>query len=296
MLLSIIKILFLFLLGTIFWSFWSVLVFRLMKFQYASDSEKIKILKSIFFWRSYCLNCWTKLKFFDLIPIFSFLLNKWKCRYCKTRISSVYFWLEVISGLIFVFVYVLLSKFYVEDVNFRIFYFWFTIYLWLFWLLVVGDFLYYYLIEALWIVWFLWTIFWLFLGIGNFKVWFYWGILFLSFFLFIYLFSKFYVKLRFKKENLEGIGFWDVMVGFILWLGLGYIYKISFFDIENIVFYFLVYIILSSFIWLVVAWIIFLYNKIFKSQTIWWSIPFLPPMFFAYISLIIFIVFKFKIF
>ena len=285
-----IKILFLFLLGTIFGSFWSVLVFRLMRYQYASKLEKRKILKSIILGRSYCPNCGTKLKIFDLIPLVSYLLNKWKCRYCWKEISGLYLWLEIISGFIFVFVYILLSKFFVESIYFWIFYFWIVIFLWFFWLLVVWDILYYYLIEGLWILVFFWLVIWLFFNIGDFKVGFLWWIVFFLGFLFIYVFSKLYIRFRYKKYDVEWFWFWDVMVGFLIWLSLWYLYKIVQFDIENIVFYFLVYIILSSIVWILIALWLFVYSWFFNKQSRGNSIPFLPPMFVAYIIFMLFIV------
>jgi len=81
-----------FILWTMFWSFSSVIISRL-------KSGK----KWILTWRSECPNCKTKLKTKDLFPIFSYLLNKWKCSYCKTKISTSYIIYEILMGIIFVF-------------------------------------------------------------------------------------------------------------------------------------------------------------------------------------------------
>ncbi|MHB8443145.1 MAG: prepilin peptidase [Patescibacteria group bacterium] len=52
--------------------------------------------------RSMCPLCKHKLSFFDLIPIFSFIFLKGKCRYCKEKISYQYIIIEVLTGVIFV--------------------------------------------------------------------------------------------------------------------------------------------------------------------------------------------------
>lgn len=49
--------------------------------------------------RSFCLTCAHQLSGFDLVPIFSWLLLKGKCRYCHSPISPSYAWIELISGL-----------------------------------------------------------------------------------------------------------------------------------------------------------------------------------------------------
>lgn len=52
---------------------------------------------------SYCPHCKTKLQWFELIPVLSFVIQKGKCRTCKNRISSQYPLVELITGIIFVF-------------------------------------------------------------------------------------------------------------------------------------------------------------------------------------------------
>lgn len=51
--------------------------------------------------RSYCPNCNHRLNFWDLIPVFSFIFLKAKCRYCKNKISARYVIIELTSGLIY---------------------------------------------------------------------------------------------------------------------------------------------------------------------------------------------------
>lgn len=60
--------------------------------------------------RSHCLYCDKQLAWYELLPIFSFLIQKGKCRNCHNKLLLQYPLVEFLSGLIFVFVpYLLLS-------------------------------------------------------------------------------------------------------------------------------------------------------------------------------------------
>ncbi|PIV45836.1 MAG: prepilin peptidase [Candidatus Nealsonbacteria bacterium CG02_land_8_20_14_3_00_34_20] len=50
---------------------------------------------------SSCPHCLHQLKWYDLIPVLSFILLKGKCRYCKKPISWQYPLVELITGLLF---------------------------------------------------------------------------------------------------------------------------------------------------------------------------------------------------
>lgn len=50
--------------------------------------------------RSYCPNCKHELEFYDLLPIFSYLILKGKCRYCDSKISILYPFIEILCGCI----------------------------------------------------------------------------------------------------------------------------------------------------------------------------------------------------
>src|SRR3990167_5657715 len=52
--------------------------------------------------RSHCPNCFKMLRWFELVPILSFLIQKGRCRNCGTRISYKYPLIELWTGLIFV--------------------------------------------------------------------------------------------------------------------------------------------------------------------------------------------------
>ncbi len=79
-----------FIMGTIFGSFLTLATYR------------IPLNQDITHKRSYCPKCNHKLSFLDMIPIFSYIFLKGKCRYCKTKISPRYFVIEILSGVAFV--------------------------------------------------------------------------------------------------------------------------------------------------------------------------------------------------
>ena len=79
-----------FIIGIVCGSFFSLAIYRIPKGQ------------DIIHTRSYCPNCKHKLSFWDMIPLFSYIGLKGKCRYCKKKISPTYFLLELISGIVFV--------------------------------------------------------------------------------------------------------------------------------------------------------------------------------------------------
>jgi len=54
---------------------------------------------------SYCPNCKHKLSALDLVSVFSFLLLRGKCRYCKDKISWQYPLVELGTGLVFAAIY-----------------------------------------------------------------------------------------------------------------------------------------------------------------------------------------------
>lgn len=86
-------IILLFILGTIFGSFYNVVAYRLPKGE------------SIVYPSSHCPNCNHKLKPLELIPILSYILQKGRCVNCKQKISIFYPIAEIICGLLFVICY-----------------------------------------------------------------------------------------------------------------------------------------------------------------------------------------------
>ena len=82
---------FIFLFGLAVWSFLNCVIYRLEKGE--------SFLKG----RSYCPHCRHQLSWQDLIPVFSFLLLRGKCRYCQKPISRQYPLVEIITGALFSF-------------------------------------------------------------------------------------------------------------------------------------------------------------------------------------------------
>lgn len=81
------------LLALIIGSFLNVLIYRLPR--------KEEIAMS----RSYCPTCKHRLGIIDLIPLFSYLIQLGRCRYCKKEISQRYFWVEFFTVVLFLLVY-----------------------------------------------------------------------------------------------------------------------------------------------------------------------------------------------
>jgi len=84
----------LFIFGLMFGSFANVVIYRLPSG------------KSIVFPGSCCPACGKSILFYDNIPLLSYLLLKGRCRACSNRISSRYFLVELLSGILFFLVYV----------------------------------------------------------------------------------------------------------------------------------------------------------------------------------------------
>lgn len=78
-----------FIMGTVFGSFYTLAVYRIPR--------KIDITHT----HSFCPNCNHKLGFFELIPVWSYLILGGKCKNCGQKIRIRYFLLEILSGLTF---------------------------------------------------------------------------------------------------------------------------------------------------------------------------------------------------
>lgn len=84
-----------FVIGTLFGSFFSLATYRIPRHQ------------DIVATRSYCTSCKHRLGFFDLIPVLSYIFRGGKCKYCGDKISIRYFLLEVTNGIIYVLFYLI---------------------------------------------------------------------------------------------------------------------------------------------------------------------------------------------
>ncbi|MDD3476056.1 MAG: prepilin peptidase [Sulfurimonas sp.] len=77
-----------FILGLLFGSFLNVVILRLPKDE------------SVVFVNSHCLKCKNSLKPWHNIPLFSWILLRGKCAFCKSSISAQYPIIELLSGVI----------------------------------------------------------------------------------------------------------------------------------------------------------------------------------------------------
>lgn len=84
------KYILMFIIGTIFGSFYNVVGYRIPKGE------------SIVYPPSHCPKCNYKLKYYELIPIISFIIQKGKCTKCKDNIGLFYPIFEFITGFLFV--------------------------------------------------------------------------------------------------------------------------------------------------------------------------------------------------
>lgn len=60
---------------------------------------RIPLKESVVSNRSHCMKCGKQIKWYDLIPLVSYLLLDGKCRYCKDKISVQYPLIEFFNGL-----------------------------------------------------------------------------------------------------------------------------------------------------------------------------------------------------
>ena len=81
----------LFLIGSIFGSFYNVCIYRL--------PNDLDIISK----NSFCVSCKYKIPFYLNIPIISYVFNFGKCRNCKSKISPSYLIVELLTAILFVY-------------------------------------------------------------------------------------------------------------------------------------------------------------------------------------------------
>ena len=84
-----------FIFGIVIGSFLNVCIYR------------IPNKESIVFGASHCMKCGNRIKWYDLVPIFSYLILIGKCRYCKEKISLQYPCIEFLNGVAYFCLYLL---------------------------------------------------------------------------------------------------------------------------------------------------------------------------------------------
>jgi len=210
--------------GLVFGSFGSVIFYRLW------DWPTKETWKWFLVWHSECPKCHHQLKARNLVPIFSWLFQWWKCEYCKAPISRFYPFLEITSVIIFVWVFLIYSKlgwlsnYFIWDL-----YMWlkewyiFTavtiICIWLTRLILLYDIKTYELhITATVFLAIITLIFTLTFWTNRLEI-LLWILIFSLIFGLIYYCSKLYVKEKYKKDA-EWFWLWDVIIAPILWAWL----------------------------------------------------------------------------
>jgi len=90
-----VNVILIFILGLIVGSFSNVCIYRIPKNE------------SIVYPASHCPKCRSKIKPVDNIPLLSFILLKGRCRNCKSKISIQYPIVELLTGLIYLIIYLI---------------------------------------------------------------------------------------------------------------------------------------------------------------------------------------------
>jgi len=80
-------------LGILIGSFLNVCIYRIPKGE------------TIVYGRSHCMSCQKEIKWYDLIPVISYLILGGKCRYCKEKLSLQYPCIELMNGLAYFVLY-----------------------------------------------------------------------------------------------------------------------------------------------------------------------------------------------
>ena len=284
--------------GLVFGSFGSVIFYRLW------DWPTKETWKWFLVWRSECPKCHHQLKVRNLVPIFSWLFQWWKCEYCKATISRFYPFLEITSVIIFVWVFLMYSKlgwlsnYFIWDL-----YMWLKewyifiavniICIWLTRLILLYDIKTYELhITATVFLAIITLIFTLTFWTNRLEI-LLWILIFSLIFGLIYYCSKLYVKQKYKKDA-EWFWLWDVIIAPILWAWLVFFLQPNW--IFEWMYLICLFIILSSLVWLLYYLIenlvkYFIMKKSKKSKKPYGfqaSIPFLPSMIIWFVLEVIF--------
>ena len=281
--------------GLVFGSFGSVIFYRLW------DWPTKETWKWFLVWHSECPKCHHQLKARNLIPIFSWLFQWWKCEYCKEPISWFYPFLEITTVLIF------LSMFYIFSWEWYIYAIFMMIAAWLLWIILLYDFKTYELHITATVFLAILSLFFAFYYWDNKLDILIWILVFGVIFLLIYYLSKIYVKQRYKKKDAEWFWLWDVIIAPILWAWLVFFlqpiwifewcYLVCLFIIFSCLVWLIYYLLLRTKIWsnfsaafmLIFSFFIkFFFRRYIKRQEnkkkskkpYWFSnaIPFLPSM------------------
>jgi len=205
---------FIFIFWVLFWSFASVVIDRL-------KNKKSWIISG----RSECPKCNHILNSIDLVPLFWFLINKWKCKYCKTKISYIYPILEVSMWFMFfltTYFLIDLNKIFIFD-TFEIFKIIFFLLFWFFTIVYVFyDILYLEIPDSIMIILIIMSFFWIiyswynnnFVLFETLKINYIFVLkdfLIFSFLIFWSILAYYFIMLKWLKE------IYDLLILLIIW-------------------------------------------------------------------------------
>ena len=199
---------FLFVLGTIFGSFFNVCIYRLPK--------DIGLNKN-----SSCTSCKQKINYYHNIPILSYLFLKGRCFYCKKKISIIYPIVELITGLTFLISY----KIYGISYEFAFFIIFYSSLL----IIFFTDFNEFLILDKISLPIGYLGLFVSIIKLNPFKITFIESLIgTIIGYLLIYLIRFLYLKIR----KIEGMGLGDAKLFFLLgaWFGYHSIFYILFFS------------------------------------------------------------------
>lgn len=190
-------IVFMFILGAVFGSFLLVI------------GTRMPLKENVITGRSRCDFCKNELKWYELIPIVSYLIQGGKCRNCHRKISSSHLIIEIITGLLFVYGYIIFPN--IFELLIYLILILVTI------LIFVSDFKYMIILDSTWIIGSISIIFIKFIAYG-------WISVLLSILNGIGLFTvmlliKFIGDKVFKKESLGG---GDIKLCFLIGIAIGF--------------------------------------------------------------------------
>jgi leader peptidase (prepilin peptidase)/N-methyltransferase len=158
-------------------------------------SYRIPRSEDVFFKPSCCTNCNNKLKARDLIPLFSWLMNHGKCRYCKKKISARYPLIEITTCFMTLLCFFLTNDYVLTFILSFLIVILVTI--------SVIDFEHYIIPDRLQVIFLIYAIFWV--------TYFSYDIIYSIFSAFLGFFISYALLIGFKYiRNKDGLGFGDV--------------------------------------------------------------------------------------
>lgn len=186
-----------FILGAVFGSFLLVI------------GTRLPLKENVLTGRSRCDNCMSVLKWYELIPIVSFIIQGGKCRNCHNKISMEHLLIEIITGLLFVFGFIY------YDITPDLFLYLVLILVTI--LIFVSDFKYMIILDSTWIIGsiLILLIKFVYYGTNNFFQSFISGIGLLG----VMLLIKVIGDKIFKKESLGG---GDIKLSFLIGSAIGF--------------------------------------------------------------------------